>query len=306
MIEGFYCTILAGGLSKRMNSRISKVLHKISGKSMVEWAVDAVIPLNPKKIFVVGNKDNAESLKEVLKDYKNVEVVVQEFPRGTGDAIKTVKDLIEEDSILYVAPGDAPLIRTKTISMMLERIKNKNAVILSAEIPDPSGYGRIIREGKTVRIVEHKDATEEERKIKEVNGGFYIFRSKVLFETLNHIGTNNSQGEYYLTDVFRFIEDVEVLNTEDWREILGVNTREQMAEVERIMQDRIKGEHMKKGVTFIMPENVYVEYSVKIGEDTTIYPFVVLLGNTRIGKNCVIGPFKVLKDVEVEDDTVLF
>jgi len=307
MIESFYCVILAGGLSKRMNSRISKVLHKISGKTMVEWAVDVVTPLNPRKIFVVGNKDNAKLLREALRAYENVEVVVQEFPKGTGDAVKTVKDFVEPESLLYVAPGDAPLIRTETIKRMLEKIKseNRNAVILSAEIPDPSGYGRIIRDGNVVRIVEHKDATEEERRIKEVNGGFYIFRSKFLFEALSYIDANNSQGEYYLTDVFKFMENVEVLKVEDWREILGVNTREQLAEVERVMQEKIKKRHMENGVTFIMPDSVYVEYSVRIGEDTTIYPFVVLLGNTKIGKNCTIGPFKILKDVEVEDGTVL-
>jgi len=305
-MEEFYCAILAGGLSKRMNSKLSKVLHKVSGKTMIEWAVDAVKPLNPKRIFVVGNENNAEPLKEVLKDYENVEVVIQKFPMGTGDAVKTIKDLVETESLLYVAPGDAPLIRTETVKIMLEKVKNRNAVILSAELPDPSGYGRIIRDGEKIRIVEHKDATEEERKIREVNGGFYIFRSEILFETLNHIDMNNSQGEYYLTDVFKFMENVEVLKVEDWREILGVNTREQLAEVERVMQERIKRSHMERGVTFIMPENVYVEHSVSIGEDTTIYPFVVLLGKTKIGKNCVIGPFKVLKDVEVEDGTILF
>ena len=305
-MKNFYCAILAGGLSKRMNSKTSKVLHKVSGRSMVEWAVDAVKPLNPTKIFVVGNKDNAEHLREVLKGYENVEVVIQEVPRGTGDAVKTIGDLVESESLLYVAPGDAPLIRTETIGAMLEKIQNRNAVILSAEIPDPSGYGRIIRNKSSVRIAEHKDATEEERRIREVNGGFYIFRSGVLFETLEYIDANNSQGEYYLTDVFKFMENVEVLRVEDWREILGVNTREQLAEVERVMQERIKKKHMENGVTFIMPESVYVEYSVRIGEDTTIYPFVVLIGKTRIGKNCTIGPFKVLKDAYVEDGTLLF
>ncbi|MEO0169807.1 MAG: bifunctional UDP-N-acetylglucosamine diphosphorylase/glucosamine-1-phosphate N-acetyltransferase GlmU, partial [candidate division WOR-3 bacterium] len=182
-----------------------------------------------------------------------------------------------------------------------------DAVILSAEVPNPEGYGRIVRDGdRFIKIVEHGDANENERKIKEVNGGFYIFRGDKLFKALEKISPNNSQGEYYLTDVFNFFENVQVIKAEDWREILGVNTREQLAIVEGVMQERIKKNHMDNGVTFIMPENVYVEYSVKIGRDSIIYPFVALLGNTVIGENCVIGPFKVLNNETIPDGSEIW
>ncbi|MEO0207160.1 MAG: NTP transferase domain-containing protein [candidate division WOR-3 bacterium] len=307
-MDKFYAVILAGGLSKRIKSKIPKVFHKVSGKMMIEWSIEACIPLNPKKIFVVGNSENEDTLESVCGKYPNVEVVVQEIPRGTGDAVNTVGKFIN-DGIIYVAPGDAPLIKTETIKNMLDIMlkTDMDAVILSAEVPNPEGYGRIVRDGdRFIKIVEHGDANENERKIKEVNGGFYIFRGDKLFKALEKISPNNSQGEYYLTDVFNFFENVQVIKAEDWREILGVNTREQLAIVEGVMQERIKKNHMDNGVTFIMPENVYVEYSVKIGRDSIIYPFVALLGNTVIGENCVIGPFKVLNNETIPDGSEIW
>ncbi len=300
--------ILAGGLSKRIISRIPKVFHKVSGKMMIEWAIERALEIEPYKIFVVGNSENKDELLKVCKDYRNVEVVLQEVPKGTGDAVKTIRDLVDADSYLYVAPGDAPLIKPETIRRMWETISSRNAqaIILTADVPNPYGYGRIIRKGdKLERIVEHKDATLEERKISEVNGGFYIFKNSNLFDALEKITPNNSQGEYYLTDVFQHMNDVIIYKTEDWKEILGVNTRKQLAEVERYMQERIKERFMEKGITFIMPETIYVEYSVNIGEDTVIYPNVALLGKTVIGRNCVVGPCRVLKDKELPDNTVL-
>lgn len=302
-MDKFYAVILAGGLSKRIKSKIPKVFHKVSGKRMIEWSIEACVPLNPQKIFVVGNSENENILRDICGKYPNAEVVVQEVPRGTGDAVKAVMRFVN-DGLIYVAPGDAPLIMTETIKEMLDIMlkTNKDAVILSAEVPNPEGYGRIVRDGdRFLRIVEDREANDWEKKITEVNGGFYIFRGDKLFKALKKISPNNSQGEYYLTDVFNFLEDVYVLKSRDWTEILGVNTREQLAVVEGIMQDRIKKKHMDNGVTFITPENVYVEYSVKIGKDSVIYPFVVLLGNTVIGENCVIGPFKVLNNENIPE-----
>lgn len=307
-MKNIYAAILAGGLSKRMKSKIPKVFHKVSGKMMIEWSLEAALSINPDKTFVIGNSENEGDLKRVCSNYENVEVVLQEESRGTGDAVNTLRDLIDMDSFIYVAPGDAPLIKHSTVKSIFETAlkEDADAVILTAEVPNPYGYGRIVRDGnKLLRIVEHRDANEWELSIKEVNGGFYVFKSGPLFEALKTIKPNNSQGEYYLTDVFENMSKVVIYKTDDWEEILGVNNRKQLSEVERVMQNRIKDRFMDKGITFIMPETVYIEYSVDIGEDSVIYPNVVLLGKTRIGRDCVIGPFRVLKDENIPDGTIL-
>jgi len=308
MSSDLYAVILAGGQSKRIKSKLPKVFHRIAGRMMIEWAIESASALDPAKIIVVGNSSNHDLLREVTSRYERVKVIVQEVPRGTGDAVRYAENEIPKDAVVYVGSGDAPLIRGRTLREMYGKLLSSgaDAVILTAEVPNPEGYGRVVREGeKFVRIVEHKDATEEERRIKEVNAGFYMFRADKLFDALSKITPENAQGEYYLTDVFNFMDRVVVHKTEDYEEILGVNTRRQLAEVERIMQRRIKGRWMDEGVTFVLPETVYVEYSVKIGRDTVIYPGVALLGSTVIGEDCVIGPGRVLKDENVPDGTVL-
>ncbi len=308
MASNLYAVILAGGQSRRIKSKLPKVFHRISGRMMIEWVIESAKTLDPVKIIVVGNSTNHALLREVTSRYEKVSVIVQEVPRGTGDAVRYAESEIPKDAIVYVGSGDAPLIRGSTLKEMYDKLlsSDADAVVLTAEVPNPEGYGRVIREGdRFLRIVEHRDATEEERKVREVNAGFYMFRADRLFEALKRITPENAQGEYYLTDVFNFMERVLVHKTDDWEEILGVNTRRQLAEVERIMQRRIKEGWMDEGVTFVLPETVYVEYSVKIGRDTVIYPGVSLLGDTVIGEDCVIGPGRVLKDERVPDGTVL-
>lgn len=308
MSSDLFAVILAGGQSKRIMSKTPKVFHRISGKAMIKWVVESALLLSPKRVLIVGNTSNRASLEEISEEYPNVSVVVQEVPRGTGDAVRHTSDLIPDDAIVYVGSGDAPLIRGETLREMYNLLAkgNADAVILTAELPDPSGYGRVVRRGnRFVRIVEDRDASDEERNIKEVNAGFYMFRARPLFEALEKITPENAQKEYYLTDVFLFMENVLVHRTDDWEEVLGVNTRRQLAEVEKIMQKRIKGYWMDRGVTFILPDTIYVEHAVSIGQDSVIYPNVALLGNTRIGRDCVIGPGRVLKDAELPDGTHL-
>ncbi len=308
MPSNLYAVILAGGRSRRIKSRVPKVFHRVSGRMMIEWVIESTMDLGPRKVVVVGNSSNHTLLREIASRYPNVSVIVQEVPRGTGDAVRYAEGEVPEDSLLYVGSGDAPLIRGSTLKEMYRKITSTgaDAVILTAEVPDPSGYGRVIREGdRFVRIVEDRDATEEERRIREVNAGFYMFRAGPLFEALRGLSPDNAQGEYYLTDVFNFMDKVVVHRTEEYEEILGVNTRRQLAKVEEIMQRRIRGRWMDEGVTFVLPETVYVEYSVRIGRDTVIYPNVALLGNTEIGEECVIGPGRVLRDEKVPDGTVL-
>ncbi|NPA80959.1 MAG: bifunctional N-acetylglucosamine-1-phosphate uridyltransferase/glucosamine-1-phosphate acetyltransferase [Thermotogae bacterium] len=308
MANSLYAVVLAGGQSKRIKSKLPKVFHRVSGRMMIEWVIESTLALEPERIILVGNTTNHTLLRQVAKGYGNVDVIVQKVPRGTGDAVRYARELIPEDALVYVGSGDAPLIRGSTLKAMYERMlsHDADAVILTAEVPDPSGYGRIVREGdRFVRIVEDRDATDEERRIREVNAGFYMFRARPLFEALERISPDNAQGEYYLTDVFNHMDKVVVHRTDDYEEILGVNTRRQLAEVERIMQQRIKGRWMDEGITFILPETIYVEYAVEIGRDTVIYPNVALLGRTRIGEGCVIGPNRVLKDEVVPEGTVL-
>ncbi|NPB04486.1 MAG: bifunctional N-acetylglucosamine-1-phosphate uridyltransferase/glucosamine-1-phosphate acetyltransferase [Thermotogae bacterium] len=303
-----YAVILAGGQSRRIKSKLPKVFHRVSGKMMIEWVIESTLPLKPKSILIVGNSSNHILLKKVASRYPNTKVIVQEVPRGTGDAVRYARGHVPGDATLYVGSGDAPLIRSTTLLRMRKLLveSGADAVILTAKVPDPTGYGRVIREGnRFVKIVEHRDASPEELEINEVNAGFYMFRASPLFQALERISPNNAQGEYYLTDVFLLLRKVVVFTTEDYEEILGVNTRRQLAEVERIMQRRIKERWMDEGITFILPETIYVESSVSIGADSVIYPNVALLGKTRIGENCVIGPGRVLRDENVPDGSIL-
>ena len=308
MPSNLYAVILAGGRSRRIKSKLPKVFHRVSGKMMIEWVIESTMELEPVKVVVVGNSSNHTLLREIASRYGNVSVIVQEVPRGTGDAVRYAEKEVPKDALLYVGSGDAPLIRGSTLKEMYRKMisTGADAVILTAEVPDPSGYGRVLRDGdRFLRIVEHRDATEEERRIREVNSGFYMFRAGPLFDALKRLSPDNAQGEYYLTDVFNFLDRVVVHKTEDYEEILGVNTRRQLARVEEIMQRRIRDRWMDEGVTFVLPETIYVEYSVRIGRDTVIYPNVALLGETEIGEGCVIGPGRVLKDEKVPDGTVL-
>jgi bifunctional UDP-N-acetylglucosamine pyrophosphorylase/glucosamine-1-phosphate N-acetyltransferase len=255
----------------------------------------------------VGDK-HENAIREELSKYNNLEFVRQEKALGTGDAVKQLEPILKDkkDAHLLVLPGDAPLLREETIRELYRYHfeKNANITVLTAELEDPTGYGRIVRmdrEPEKIKyIVEEKDAFPEEKEIREVNSGVYIFKIGPLFEHLKSLRPQNEQQEYYLTDIIQIVQRKEggvfAVKARDWREILGVNTREQHEQAIKIMKQRLIDKWTASGVTFIDPENVYIEVEVEIGKDAIIYPFVSLMGKTKIGEDAVIGPGAKLKD----------
>ncbi|HEK9337773.1 TPA: NTP transferase domain-containing protein, partial [Streptococcus equi subsp. equi] len=289
-----YAIILAAGKGTRMKSGLPKVLHKVSGLSMLEHVLNSVSALAPQKqLTVIGHQ--AEQVRAVLGDQSLT--VVQEEQLGTGHAVMMAEEELSglEGQTLVIA-GDTPLIRGESLKALLDyHIREKNvATILTANAKDPFGYGRIIRNvaGEVVNIVEQKDANEAEQEVKEINTGTYIFDNKRLFEALKHLTTDNAQGEYYLTDVISIFkagqERVGAYLLKDFDESLGVNDRLALAQAEVIMQERINRQHMLNGVTLQNPAATYIESSVEIAPDVLIEANVTLKGQTRIGSRSVI------------------
>jgi len=303
-----YAVILAAGRSTRMHSKYTKILHTLMGKPLIFFPLRVVRALEPKRIYIVVNPDQGPEI-EAQVNGEDITYVVQEQALGTGHAVMQVEPYFEgkSEADVLVIPGDAPLVREKTVVELYQFHRKSDAYItvLTAELPDPTGYGRIIRaEGSLVaKIVEERDASETERQIREVNSGIYFFRSSVLFEALHHLKPINAQREYYLTDVLEIVQQkygrVHAFKVEDWKEILGVNTRQQLAQAREILQDRINEYWMNQGVTLVDPKSVYIEWDVELAQDVVLYPFVALLGKTRVGEGAVIGPNQTLKDAEV-------
>ena len=234
--------------------------------------------------------------------------VLQAEQLGTAHAVKVAKDkLKDKEGTTIVMYGDTPLIRPETINSMLDHHENTNAkaTVLTAIADDPFAYGRIIRDvnGKLVKIVEEKDATEQEKKIKEINSGIYCFDNKLLFEMLEKVKNDNNQGEYYLPDVLALIrEQKEIIETylcDDFDETFGVNDRVALAYAENVMRNRINTKHMLAGVTLVDPTNTYIAPNAVIGRDTTIYPNVTIKSNTVIGEDCQIKPNSYLENAQI-------
>lgn len=299
--------ILAAGQGTRIKSNIPKVLHKVCGKEMVNHVIDNMREAEIEDVnVIIGN--GSELVKESTKD-RNVSYSLQEEQLGTGHAVKCAKEFLQgKDGVVAVFTGDAPLTRVETIKKLIdEHIKKGNkATLLSAYVDDPTGYGRIIRDGeKVLRIVEHKDCNEEELKVNEMNAGMYCFDIKSLLSSLEELNNNNVQGEYYLTDVIGILkskgEKVGALLT-DYEDTLGVNSRAQLAEAERVLRKRINQFHLDNGVTLIDPNTTYIGVDAIIGEDTVIYPNNIIEGYTKIGEGCTILQNSRIKDSIIEDN----
>ncbi|EAD5842254.1 TPA_asm: bifunctional UDP-N-acetylglucosamine diphosphorylase/glucosamine-1-phosphate N-acetyltransferase GlmU [Listeria innocua] len=289
-----YAVVLAAGQGTRMKSKLYKVLHPVCGKPMVEHVVDQISTLDVDKVVtIVGH--GAEKVQEHLAGKS--EFVKQEEQLGTAHAVLQAKsELAGKDGVTLVVCGDTPLIEASTMEALLKyhHEKRAKATILTTVIEDPTGYGRIIRDdlGIVEKIVEHKDATEKEQRISEINTGTYCFDNKALFEALENVSNDNVQGEYYLPDVIKILKDadevVAAYKMESFEESLGVNDRIALAEASKLMQRRINENHMRNGVTLVNPENTYIDIDVKIGQDTVIEPGVMLRGKTVIGDDCVV------------------
>ncbi|MEG0857121.1 MAG: bifunctional UDP-N-acetylglucosamine diphosphorylase/glucosamine-1-phosphate N-acetyltransferase GlmU [Terrisporobacter sp.] len=287
--------ILAAGQGKRIKSDLPKVLHKVSGKEMVNHVIDTMRKSGIDDINVIIGK-GAELVREKTIS-KNVNYSVQDEQLGTGHAVKCAIDFLKgKKGTVGIFCGDAPLIKYETVEKLLnEHIeKGNSATLLTSVLKDATGYGRIIRKNNEVlKIVEHKDCNEEELMVKEMNAAMYCFDIEELLECLNKITNNNEQGEYYLTDVIGILKDngkrvgAVVI---DYEETIGVNSRVQLAEAEEILKKRINLRHMENGVTLIDPNSIYIGDDVEIGKDTIIYPGNVIEGKTTIGEGCMLYP----------------
>lgn len=299
--------ILAAGQGTRIKSDLPKVLHKVCGKEMVNHVIDTMRKADIEDIDVIIGK-GAELVKEKTSSRK-VSYSLQEEQLGTGHAVKCAIDFLRgKKGVVGVFCGDAPLIKSETVDNLFKtHIENNNsATLLSSVVEDPTGYGRIVRENNEVlKIVEHKDCTEEELKINEMNAAIYCFDIEMLINSLDKLSNNNNQGEYYLTDVIGILKEegkkvgAVVI---DYEETIGVNSRIQLAEAEGILRNRINSRHMVNGVTLIDPNATYIGDDVEIGRDTIIYPGNVLEGNTKIGEGVTLYPNSRISNSVISDN----
>ena len=307
------CIILAAGDGTRLKSSMPKALHQVCGKPIIVHVLSTLadLPLR-KRVIVVGYQ--REQIQAAFEDDPVMAFAVQEERLGTGHAVMAAREQYQGfcGDVLVVS-GDTPLIRAATIRKLVERHRHQDAAatVLTADLPDPEGYGRILRnpDDTVLGIREHKDANIYELKITEVNTGTYVFDSMELFPSLDQITPDNKQHEYYLTDVIQVLvkEDkrVEGYLARDPTETMGVNSRIQLAEAERILRQRIRERHMLAGVSLLDPASTFIDESVEIGRDTIIYPNTYLWGRTTIGGECRIGPQTQLCDCRVGDRAVV-
>lgn len=302
--------ILAAGQGTRMKSELPKVAHKILGKPMINYVLDAARGSGADEIVcVVGSgRDKVEPLIEGSK------VAIQKKFLGTGDAVKCALEVLSErDSSVIIAYGDCPLIKSDTLAELAKRREHSNAslVISTFEKADPTGYGRIVRDSSLniVKNVEEKDCDDETRKITECNAGFYCFDAACLRSVIPMIKNNNASKEFYLTDAIEILSSmgrkIEAFQIQDSDELLGVNSQSQLAVASNIMKIRINEYHMNNGITLIDPSTVYISPDVKIASGTEVWPNTIFMGDTSIGRDCVIGPNSRLVDTKVGDGCIV-
>jgi len=307
MSKKLAAVILAAGQGTRMKSKLPKVLHPVAGRPMLSYVVKAASTLGAAPIIpVIGH--GAEQVSEALAE-EQLTFALQEEQLGTGHALLCAEPSLKDFSgDLLLLCGDVPLLRVATLRELLEHHRSTQAsvTILTAQMIDPTGYGRIIRgENGVERIVEEKDASSSERQVDEINTGIYVFRAPEAFEFLRGLDNSNAQGEYYLTDIVAAArqagERVEALLIEVAAEAMGINDRVQLAEAGALMRQRINEGHQRAGVTLVDPATTYIDPEVVIGSDTLIHPGVHLRGKTTIGSDCEIEPGVVVTDCCVAD-----
>lgn len=303
--------ILAAGKGTRLKSGLAKVLHRAGGRALIEQVVRACAPLGAKQtVVVVGHQ--AEQVTQLVEPF-GADSVLQQPQHGTGHAMQVARRSLGRAKYAVVLPGDAPLVRTETLKSLIaaHRAGNASATILTAVLADPSGYGRILRKSETTvgAIIEESQLTEEQRELNEINSAIYCFTLENLWPALAHVKPNNKHRELYLTDTIATMTEggqtVLAHVASDSREILGCNTRADLAEVDRIFRDRKRAALMDSGVTIQLPETVLIDPDVTAGEDTEIEPGVQLLGHTKIGARCTIRTGSVLTDALLGDEVTV-
>lgn len=305
--------ILAAGKGTRMKSETPKVLHEIFNKSLVGYVIDAVnnTKLADENFVIVGHQ--AERVEEYLKkNYSNARAVVQSPQLGTGHAVSMVLPYLNNyDGDVIILCGDTPLITSETLCEFVQfhREKKSDLTVMSAIFDNPANYGRIIRNSdQTINsIVEEKDATVEQKAVKEINAGIYCINWKKVKAAFSELKSNNAQGEYYLTDIIKWGNDknlsVHAYTLKNNEEIFGINSKTHLAEATKILNNRVIRKHLENGVTIISPETTWISPETEIEPDTIIYPSTYIEGKNKIGKNCKIGPFAHLRgDVILEDN----
>jgi bifunctional UDP-N-acetylglucosamine pyrophosphorylase / glucosamine-1-phosphate N-acetyltransferase len=308
-----HVVVLAAGKGTRMKSAVPKVLHQAAGLPLLEHVLRAAATLEPASVvLVLGHQ--ADLVREALGKRLGLRFALQQPQIGTGHALLQAEQaLAGADGTLVLLSGDVPLLRPPTLRALVARHEASGAAatVLTARVPAPDGYGRIVRDesGHIVRIAEHKDASAAERVIDEINSGVYAFDLAPLFDALRGIGSANAQGEYYLPDLVTIYRArgmvVDTLTLEDPREIVGVNSRKELAEVAAILRGAKNDELMAAGVTIVDPASTFIDPDVRIGADTTIRPGVYLEGRTSIGSGCEIHSGVRIVDSTIEDGVVI-
>ena len=306
-----YAVVLAAGQGTRMKSKLYKVLHPVLGRPMVQHVVQQLKPVHLNKIVTfVGF--GAEKVKETLEGES--EFALQEEQLGTGHAVMQAEPLLKgKKGTTIVVCGDTPLITSTTFEALItfHEKEGAGATILTAQTDDPTGYGRVIRngQGEVERIVEHKDASEDELLVQEINTGTYCFDNEALFAALEEVSNDNAQGEYYLPDVIEILRNkgkkVSAYMTPDFEETLGVNDRVALAKAEKIMKRRINEGHLRNGVSIIDPDHTYIEPDVIIEADAVIHPGTILKGSTVIKANAEIGPNSEIENCLIGENSVV-
>ena len=304
--------LLAAGQGTRMKSAVPKVLHSLGGKALYLHVLETAKRLDPAVVaIVVGHA--ARTVQEACP-VRDINWAVQEEQLGTGHAVLCAHDKFRGfNGDILILSGDVPLIEEQTLRTIIEHQRSSRADLsfLTAQLDNPKGYGRILRnaQGAIAGIVEEKDATDEQRQISEINTGIYVVSSPFLFDALAAVRNHNQQKEYYLTDIvaiaLRQGKEVEAVHVDDVRETLGINSREDLAKMEKNLRDKINQKWMLAGVTLQDPDTTYIEETVRIGQDTVIGPNTHLRGKTVIGERCQIDGTAFLTDMEIGDEVLL-
>lgn len=306
----FSVVILAAGMGTRMKSALPKVLHEAAGRPLVEHVVRSVQPLKPEKIIlVIGN--GAEQVRARMQQHP-VEFVLQEKQLGTGHALMQTENALKNmNGDVMVLNGDGPLLKTETLSRLLETQRGQPGMtLITCNVSNPTGLGRIIRDsgGNIINIIEEKDTTPEQKKITEINPGIYIF-DKTVFEKAKQLGNNNKAGEYYITDLpahyLKAGSKVRSVLVADETEVLGVNDRKHLSQIDRILQDRTREKWLVAGVTMISPESTFIDDTVEIGQDVVLEPGVILKGTTVVGEGSRLGAYSYLVNCNIAANTIL-
>ncbi|HAR64003.1 MAG: hypothetical protein DKM50_12565 [Candidatus Margulisiibacteriota bacterium] len=307
-----HAIILAAGKGTRMKSKKVKTIHDVAGIPVINKVINNLEELNISSMCIVVGFQSDDVLKTVTST--KVEFVTQKEQLGTGHAvIQTEENFKNKEGDIIILPGDAPLISAKTLNdfYLYHKKTDAHISVLSTSMPDPTGYGRIIRDksDQVLKIVEQKDATEDERLVKEINTGIYCVSKSVLFQSLKSITTDNKQKEYYLTDIIQIAKNngqsVYSYVANNYREFQGINSRKDLSDVSLYLYQLKNELLMNNGVTIIDPNTTYIEHNAIIDQDTIIYPGVYIKGHSIIGNNCVIGSNTYIENGIVPDNTVI-